>query len=217
MKLRLQVLVLCVLSLGLGGCGSVTPSITPTPPALLPETYPTPTPTTVLLSPHEEPGNLEINEGVVEIRIPFDIYSQNESLSIDVPECVNEIPFRFVKDETRTLIEGQGKIDCEFVDTPQEGLITYHVILDFDGTLNGELLSATPDKPSAWLDAQLLVDGTIIQFYTDYPQEATNPCPETSPCRITTSEVMPLPFDCKEGSTITEPWTFILHLQKSNE
>jgi hypothetical protein len=60
------------------------------------------------------------------------------------------------------------------VNTSQGQPITYHVVFEFDGTLDGELLPPTADKPSGWLDAYLMLD---------------------------------------EGSTITTPWTFILHLR----
>ncbi|MDH4208244.1 MAG: hypothetical protein OEV76_05170, partial [Anaerolineae bacterium] len=130
-----------------------------------------------------------------------------------MPECVNTIPFRMTSDGSRTMIEGQGPIDCHFVDTPQGSPITFHVILEYHGSLNGELLPATPDRPSGWLDAYLAVDGAIVQYYTGYPPEAVNPCPEGDPCRTSASDVIPLPFEYKDGSTVTTPWTFILHLQ----
>jgi hypothetical protein len=148
----------------------------------------------------------------VEIRIPFDIFSQGEQPQANLPDCINSIPFRLSRDGSRTMIEAEGEIDCHFVDTPQGQPITFHVILDFSGNLEGELLPATPDKPSGWLDAYLQVDGTIVQYYTGYPPQAVNPCPESDPCRAPASEVIPLPFDYEEGSTVTTPWTFILHL-----
>jgi hypothetical protein len=182
---------------------------TPIPPA------PTPTPTTALLPHGNEltPTPPEPSAGEVEIRIPFDIYSEGELPPTDVPECVNTIPFRMIRDGSRTMIEGEGQIDCHFVDTPQGSPIIFHVILKFDGVLNGELLPATSDKPSGWLDAYLALDGAIAQYYVGYPTEATNPCPESNPCRIPSSDVIPLPFAYEDGSTITTPWIFILHLR----
>jgi len=152
-------------------------------------------------------------EGEVEIRIPFDIFSEGEAPPAAVPECVNTLPFRITSDGARSMMEGEGQIDCHFVDTPQGAPITYDVILEYDGVLNGELLPATPGKPSGWLDAYLTVDGTIVQYYTGYPAEAINPCPESDPCRTPASDVIPLPFDYQDGSTVTTPWTFILHLR----
>jgi hypothetical protein len=167
--------------------------------------------------PSEVPGHPEQGGEELEIHIPFDIYSQGELPSTDVAECINKIPFSIIKDESRTLIEGQGQIDCDFVDTPQGAPITYQVVLAFDGMLNGELLPATPDKPSGWVDAYLMVNGAITQVYIDYPQEATNPCPESNPCRTTISANIPLLFTYEEGNTITTPWIFILHPQKSSD
>jgi hypothetical protein len=213
MKLQLRLLILGILSLDLVACGTASTISAPTTIALQPETLPTATPTIFILMQSEEPDIPEPGGGEVEIHIPFDIYSQSEMPSADIPECVNTIPFRIIKDELKSLIEGQGPIACEFVDTPEGAPITFHVVLELNGVLNGEVLPATPDKPSGWLDGHLALDGEIIQFYTDYPPEATNPCPEDNPCRITTFETIPLPFDKEEGSTITIPWTFILHLQ----
>jgi hypothetical protein len=206
----------------LTGCGGaqVEPSTPPEPPTTTATPVPptpsaTSTPTVALLPRADEqtPTPPEPSGGEVEIRIPFDVFSQGEPPSTDLPECVNTIPFSMVRDGSRTMIEGEGQIDCHFVDTPQGSPITYHVVLAFDGVLNGELLPATPSKPSGWLDAYLAVDGTIAQHYVGYPPQATNPCPESDPCRTPASEVMPLPFAYEEGSTVTTPWTFILHLR----
>jgi hypothetical protein len=187
---------------------SPTPIPTPIPPTL------TPTPTAALL-PHgneQTPTPPEPGAGEVEIRIPFDIYGEGELPSTDVPECVNAIPFRMIRDGSRTMIEGEGQIDCHFVDTPQGSPIIFHVILEFDGVLNGELLPATSDNPSGWLDAYLALDGAITQYYVGYPTEATNPCPESNPCLIPSSDVIPVPLAYEDGSTVTTPWIFILHL-----
>jgi len=206
----------------LTGCGGahVEPTTPPEPPTTTPTPLPptataTPTPTAAvsLHSDEQTPTPPEPSGGEVEIRIPFDIFSEGEPPPADVPECVNTIPFRITRDGSRSMMEGEGQIDCHFVDTPQGVPITYNVILEFDGVLNGELLPATPDKPSGWVDAYLTVDGTIVQYYTDYPPEATNPCPESNPCRTPTSDVIPLPFDYQEGSRVTTPWVFILHLR----
>lgn len=188
---------------------TAAPTLTPPTPAA------TATPTVALL-PHvdeQTPTPPPPSGGEVEIRIPFDIYSQGEAPPADLPECINTIAFRIASDGSRTMIEGEGPIDCHFVDTPQGSPITFHVILEYHGSLNGELLPATPDRPSGWLDAYLAVDGAIVQYYTGYPPEAVNPCPEGDPCRTSASDVLPLPFEYKDGSTVTTPWTFILHLQ----
>jgi hypothetical protein len=178
---------------------------------------PTPSPTpTVALPPHGKgptPTPPEPSGGEVEIRIPYDIYAEGEGPPTDVPECVNTIPFRMVNDGSRTMIEGQGQIDCHFVDTPQGSPVTFHVILEFGGVLNGELLPATSDQPSGWLDAYLALDGVITQYYANYPPEATNPCPESDPCRTPGSDVMSVPLAYEDGSTVTTPWIFVLHLQ----
>jgi len=204
------------------GCGGVQvePTTLPEPPTTTPTPVPptpaaTPTPTAALL-PHgdeQTPTPPRPSGGEVEIRIPFDIYSEGELPPAEMPECVNSIPFRIFRDGSRTMIEGEAQIDCHFVDTPQGSPITYHVILEFHGNLDGELLPATPDKPSGWLDAYLLVDGTTVQYYTGYPPQAVNPCPEGDPCRTPASDVISLPFAYEDGSTLTTPWTFILHLR----
>jgi hypothetical protein len=147
----------------------------------------------------------------VEVRIPYYIVVGGEAPPADIPECVNSIPFSMVRDGARSMMEGEGRIDCHFVSSGSP--ITFHVLLKFDAALNGELMPPTPERPSGWLDAYLAIEGEIVQYYTDYPPEATNPCPESSPCRIPSSDVIPLPFSYEEGSTITTPWTFILHLR----
>jgi hypothetical protein len=213
-------LILMLVVLLLAGCGGshIDPTATPVPPTTAPTPIPptsTPTPTaTLLLRANEQtPTPPEPSKGEVEIRIPFDIYGEGERLSTDVPECVNTIPFRIIRDGARIMIEGEGQIDCHFVDTPQGSPIIFHVVLEFDGALNGELLPATSDKPSGWLDAYLALDGAITQYYAGYPAEATNPCPESNPCRITSSDVIPMPLAYQDGSTVTTPWIFILRLR----
>lgn len=190
-----------------------TPTATPTLVPPTPAATPTPTPALLPHGDEQTPTPPPPREGEVEIRIPFDIFSQGEQPPAELPECINTIPFRTLSDGSRFMIEGEGQIDCHFVDTPQGGPITFHVILEFAGNLDGELLPPTPDKPSGWLDAYLLVDGTIIQYYTGYPPQAVNPCPEDDPCLAPASEVIPLPFTYEDGSTVTTPWTFILHLR----
>jgi hypothetical protein len=202
-------------------CGGAQPGPTTEtkPPTATPEAVPptpaaTPTPTTALLPQADEqtPTPPPPSGGEVEIRIPFDIFSQGEQPPADMPECIETIPFRMFQDGPRTMLEGEGQIDCTFVDTPQGSPITYHVILQMDAHLDGELLPPTTDKPSGWLDAYLLVDGATVQYYTGYPPEAVNPCPESSPCRTPASDTILLPFAYEDGSTLTTPWTFILRL-----
>jgi hypothetical protein len=213
-------LILMLVVFLLTGCGGsqVEPAATPAPPTTAPTPIPTtstPTPTaTLLLRANEQtPTPPGPSAGEVEIRIPFDIYGEGERLSADVPKCVNTIPFRMIRDGARTMIEGGGRIDCHFVDTPQGAPIVFHVVLKFDGALNGELLPATSDKPSGWLDAYLALDGAVTQYYVGYPAGAPNPCPESNPCRIPSADVIPIPLAYKEGSTVATPWIFILHLR----
>jgi hypothetical protein len=216
-------MALTVVLLLIAACGgpSIQPTATPeepptaTPTVVLATPAPTPTPTTALLPQAEEqtPTPPPPSGGEVEIRIPFDIFAQGEAPPTDMPECIDAIPFRLASDGSRTLIEGEGSIDCYFVDTPEGSPITFHVLLEYHGSLDGELLPATPDRPHGWLDAQLAVEGTIVQYYTGYPSEVVNPCPEGDPCRTPASDFIPLPFDFKDGSTIDTPWTFILRLR----
>jgi len=215
-----QIFGLTLVLLLVAACGGAQaePTSLPATPTLTPTqtpSAPTPTPTTALLPQGDEqtPTPAPPSGGEVEIRIPFDIFSQGEQPPAEMPECVNTIPFHTFSDGSRTMIEGEGQIDCHFVDTPQGQPITFHVILEFHGNLDGELLPATPDKPSGWLDAYLLVDGAVVQYYVGYPAQAVNPCPEGDPCRIPTSDTIPLPFAYEDGSTVTTPWTFVLHLK----
>jgi hypothetical protein len=235
--MKTRVLILFILAAStlfpLGGCGSTqattaplptaTPRLTPiptslttAPPATLPDVIPqlTATPTATSLAGLVAPTPLpEPTGGEVEIRIPFTIVAGGEAVPADIPDCTNAIPFAMTADGTRTMIDGEGRIDCHFVDTPSGQPITFHVILEYDAVLAGELLPPTPEQPSEWLDAYLTIDGAIVQFYSGYPPEAQNPCPEDNPCRTAAFEVIPLPLAYKEGSTITEPWTFVLHLK----
>jgi hypothetical protein len=193
---------------------SVTPTLTSTPSMVQSEPSstltPTPTVASVLGGATETPTPPQPSGGEVEVRIPYYIVMGNEAPT-DIPECVNSIPFSMTRDGTRVMIEGEGRIDCHFESTGTP--ITFHVLFEFDASLNGELMPPTPEKPSGWLDAYLAIEGSIAQYYTNYPPEATNPCPESDRCRTPISDVIPLPFSYEEGSTITTPWTFILHLR----
>lgn len=176
--------------------------------ALLPTDTPTPAP---LVKPTDKmPPPIE--NGELEIRIPFDIYNPRVETPDNPSECINTLPFTFRDQQDRRMAEGQGLIQCEFTDTPKDTPITYHVLLAFDARFSAELLPASPEYPHGWLDAYLNLQGTITQYYEGYPSEATNPCPQTDPCRTPASEVIPLPFPYQDGSQITTPWTFILHL-----
>jgi hypothetical protein len=210
--LRLRVFFLTMLGLALVACSKSSPGPTPTPTAIHLEPSLTPTPTAALLLDAAEPSPTppEPTGGEVEIRTPFAVFTGEAPAG--VPECVNTIPFSIARDGARTMIEGEGSVNCHFEQKPEGAPHTIHVILEYDAVLNGELLPATSDRPSGWLDAYLTLDGAIVQYYADYPPEATNPCPEGSPCRTPNSDVVPLPFAYEEGSTITVPWTFILHL-----
>jgi hypothetical protein len=184
-----------------------SPTVTDARPTSRPQPSPTPTAPLVQGIATETPGPILPGGGHVEVRTPNTINMQGE--------CVNTIPFVLVKEGGRTLSRGEGQIVCEFEGKPvggEEQPIVYHVILEFEAVLDGELLPPTVDRPHGWLDAYLNLDGAIVQYYTGYPPQAINPCPESQPCRTPTSEVIPLPFVFEEGSTITVPWTFILHL-----
>lgn len=214
---RYHLIILVLLSLLVVACGSSSPPVTSTLPAS--QTSPalsstsTPTPTVAVVFSTEEPITPEPIGGEIEIIIPFDIYSQYEAPSGDIPQCVSTIPFRFYNDGLLTMIEGKGPILCVFDDTPEGTPITFHITFDLQAELSGELLPASIEKPSGWLDAFLSLDGYFEQIHEGYPDDSINPCPATSPCQITAFEVIPLPFDYEEGSTITTPWTFILHLR----
>lgn len=171
---------------------------------------PTRTPLAAAVAPTPTPA--ETRGGEVEVRIPYYIAAGGEAPPPDIPECVSRIPFVMTTAETRTMVEGEGVIDCHFVNTPSGQPITFHVMLQFDATLDGELLPPTPSQPSGFLDSYLTLDGAIVQYYTGYPAQAPNPCPEDQPCRTPSNEVIPLPFAYKEGSAINTPWTFILHV-----
>lgn len=177
---------------------------------------PTPTPTPTLSLPlhgvEPTPTPPELAGGELEVRIPFDIYAAGEPAATAVPDCVSRIPFQMFRDGTRNMLQGEGSIVCHFVDTPQGSPITFHVLLEFDAALDGELLPATADMPSGWLDAQLGFEGSITQYYEGYPAGATNPCPESDPCIVPSADFIPLPLAYEEGSTVTTPWIVILHL-----
>ena len=173
---------------------------------------PTPTPTYSPPLVGKETETLEPTRGVVEIIIPFEIFSQSEGPSSTVPDCVTMIPFSIIQDGLRKLSQGEGNIDCHFEDTPGDSPITFHVVMNYEAVFNGELLPATIDRPSGWLDAYLTLNGELVQYYVGYPSEASNPCPESNPCPIPIAEIIPLPFTLEDGDTVSIPWTFILHL-----
>jgi len=220
---RFRVFTLLILSMSLAACGSYTPEATLTPQApqventvtieILSEMTPASTPTPPLVSGVTEEPVSPTTGGRIEVHIPYLIATQ-DSPPIDVPECAAEVPFSITQEDGRNLLAGTQQIHCEFENPLEDSSITIYVVLEFESVLNGELLEPTPNKPSGWLDAYLVIDGTITQYYTGYPPEAVNPCPESSPCSTPTSEVIPLPFAFEEGSTITTPWTFTLHLQQ---
>ncbi len=149
----------------------------------------------------------------MEIRIPFHVVIEGEAPPADIPECEAVIPYNLISDGTRTMIEGEGDILCHFADEAVP--LIFHVLLEFEALLIGELLPPSPSKTTGWLDAYLNIDGAITQYWVGYPSEAVNPCPENSPCRTPTKDVIPLPFDYAEGSTIETPWIFVLHLGRS--
>lgn len=205
--------VLILICLMLFACNGNPTTATLTSPIQEPALVLTPTPTIAVVFPTQEPASLEQEKGEIEVRIPYNIFTPGETTPSEDVECVVYIPFRFVNVEMRTMIEGQAPIDCHFEDTPQGSPITFNVILEYECTVNGELLPATYEYPKGWLDTHMWIDGTIIQYYANYPDEATNPCPETDPCRTPITDNIPLPFAFEEGNTITTPWIFILHLQ----
>lgn len=147
----------------------------------------------------------------LEVRIPFALMAEGQAQG-DMPDCSVHIPFAVKKEDGRTLIEGEKKFSCSFDSTPRGQPISFHIRLEMEGILNGEILPPTVDKPAGLLDAFLNVEGTISQHYTGYPPQATNPCPASSPCRTEAKQLFPLPMEYREGSRITKPWTFILHL-----
>lgn len=175
-------------------------------------TQPTATPTLAPLLEPIEGISPPIENGELEIRIPFDIYNPAVETPGNPAECITTLPFTWKDQQGRTMVEGQELIQCEFTDNPKDTPITYHVLLAFDAIFSGELLPATPEYPHGWLDSYLNLLGTVTQYYEGYPPEATNPCPQSDPCQTPAAEVIPLPFPFQDGSQISTPWTFILHL-----
>jgi hypothetical protein len=195
--------------LGIAPACATTPAVAPTQPA----SSPTPTPTRMVIFPSEAPETTVPRQVEIEIRIPYSIFSQGEASSTEVPECVNTIPINIIEQEERILVEGEGPIKCVFTFTPEGVPFTYHIELRYTGSLNGEMLPVSIDKPAGWLDAYLIVDGVLTQYYTDYPAEATNPCPQSNPCSTPIFDTIPLPLDYEDGSTISTPWIFLLKLE----
>jgi hypothetical protein len=192
-------------------CSSSSPILAGQTPGKMPESA-TPTPTAgpplvgEITEAWEPPGG-----GTLEILIPFDIFSQGESPS-GILTCSNSLPFRIAQEDERLMVQGQGRIDCHFEDTPQNSAISFHVVIAYDAVFSGELLPATISRLNPWLDSYLTLDGYLVQYYIGYPTEASNPCPQANPCPIPMADTIPLPFTFEDGATITTPWTFTLHL-----
>lgn len=209
MKGQTRNLFLITFSLILTGCNLLTEQkILTEEPSAIPEVAASPTPTSTLLTGSRATG------GELEIRIPYDIFNPELELPAESPPtCITMIPFEIKEEGGHQVISGKGLIDCTYVDTPAGTPITYTITIRLDSEILGELLPATDSYPDGFLDAQLTLEGSLTQSYTDYPSEAINPCPSADPCVSPLADFIPLPFNYTEGSTIDIPWTFILHVK----
>jgi hypothetical protein len=58
----------------------------------------------------------------------------------------------------------------------------------------------------------VLADGAMVQYYINYSTRVANTCPESAPAAVQPPTSYPCPLDYIDGSTVTTPWTFIVHL-----
>jgi hypothetical protein len=204
-------------------CCACSPDAAPTATPTVPTSNlvkPTPTFTTLPLPPQVEtatPEPVEFTGGEIELVVNFQVDE-------GIHECTSSFPFTQDHLQDPPRISGEGEVDCHFSEVleGEGGSVTHHTLLQYSGQVAGVLYPGTSDKPAGFLDCTLTLDGTMSEYFSDYPGGSFVPYTAANPFEISGADSIPLPFEWKEGSTvvITPPtagasanrWTFILHL-----
>jgi hypothetical protein len=208
-KNQILIVVSICVPLSLLACGpstlvtlvpTFTPTLTPTPiveePLVITVT-PTPTPAPGGLSPSTlVPTDWSPRDGEIELHL------KNFLDPASGEECVSLFPFTVVEGVEPATIEGEGRIDCHFQATYcGEACVTMHMIQEYDVTVEGEVVPGAGSGGAASLHVVLTLDGSVKEYFSDYPPEAIMVFTEDHPFVIEGKGPLPLDFDYVDGAT----------------
>jgi len=133
--------------------------------------------------------------------------------------CTADFPFSLNWKAETAVIAGLGEINCPLT-TQQcgEACITYHIEYLYEGDLSGNVnLAVDPGQ----LQAELILDGSLTQYWTDIPPDSLVAFTEEHPMVLETADILTLVFDFEDGAVFkientnvagAPPWVFTLHL-----
>ena len=201
---KIKIFALCLVvavlaaACGNGGAAPSAPLIAPQPTAT-----PTPTPPAV-----RGPGGGDFHPEIGKITLDF-VEAETRMA------CSAVFPFTLDWDGDTAALAGSGEIDCALT-TQQCGdvCVTYHIEYRYHGDLSGS-------ADSSQLMVDLLLDGSLTQYWTDIPPGALVAFTEDNPAVIEGANSFPLSFDFVDGAVFTlenaaspeaPRWVFTLHL-----
>jgi hypothetical protein len=212
------ILIVWVIAISITACNlERASSPTPTQADLRMPAGSTPTPTTVLILGEPDVPPVETTpppptRGELELR-----FTDPGTLK----ECVAHFPFVIVEENGQRKIDGSGVLDCKLeIEQCGEGVcILYHSTYFMDAVIPGVIHASTSDFPDGFLEVGMGGTFTMKQYWTNVPPESYVAFTEENPFELSTSDIIPLNFNFKEGATeeINNqagqfPWIFTLHL-----
>ena len=196
-KLFALCLGIAVLAAACGNGGTA-----PDAPLIAPQATPTPTPPAV-----QGPGGGSQPQAG---SITLDFVDAETRMA-----CNAVFPFTLDWEGETAALAGSGEIDCALrAEQCGDVCVTYHIEYRYHGDLSG---SADPSQ----LLADLLLDGSLTQYWTDIPPGAIMAFTEDNPAVIEGANTFPLSFELVDGAVFTLensaspealPWVFTLHL-----
>ncbi len=182
------------------GCGLVPKAVENVDQAsitrLLTQTPSTETPEGLAVQKPESPGLIPVTghtHGNIEMRTADILNPSNV-------DCVNYFPFDIGGNSGQQSIQGNGSVFCYFKSQAQVG--TANVVMDYDVRISGK--TKTGDAGEIRLVVELDFAGSVSNYFTNVPEGAFNPFPESKPFIWDDNGPLILNFEYRDGAKVID-------------
>lgn len=163
---------------------------------LLTQEAPLETPDELVLVKPENAGIIPVTgatHGNIEMRIP-------DLLNPSSVDCVNYFPFDIVSKADRQIINGSGSVFCYFKSPTEIG--TANAVMDYEVIVSGK--TKTGEAGETRLVVELNFVGSLTNYFTNIPEGAINPFPESKPFVWIDNGPLILNFEYRDGAKVID-------------
>ncbi|NLF50803.1 MAG: hypothetical protein GX577_06665 [Leptolinea sp.] len=163
---------------------------------LLTQSAPTGIPETSILVRPKSTGLIPVTgptHGNIEMRIP-------DLLNPSSVDCVNYFPFDIFSKADRQTIDGSGSVFCYFKSQSEIGMA--NAVMDYDVRVSGKV--KTGETGETRLVVELKFVGSLTNYFTNIPEGAINPFPESKPFIWIDNGPLILNFEYRDGAEVID-------------